>query len=273
MVSVLKSNQPQQNQNTQQGSAQDLKVKESSSVVHQERAQAQSPDAARLRALLSVKTSEEVSRRQQPATEAGRDRKRNDPARHKDHKHDKEHKIGGETLAEERQDAIAFKYIGTAQVAQQNQIRNRRDPRAAANAEIGDELAPGVASTKLEGAELVMSSQSSDNTLTNSYSSEHSNHTEHEEQQSHHAIGEELSHGPDQEVVKLLDLVGPEASLNFVERLREVWVMLDEGALNDLDVTARMPANMLGQSGAELLAVESPQGIHFVSFLANSNDF
>lgn len=82
-----------------------------------------------------------------------------------------------------------------------------------------------------------------------------------------------LSRGPGAEVVKLLDLVGPEATLTLKERLKEVWVNLDNTATTDLDVIARMPANELGLSNAELLTVQSPQGVHFVAFLRNRNDF
>ncbi|NDC37102.1 MAG: hypothetical protein EBZ48_03510, partial [Proteobacteria bacterium] len=75
------------------------------------------------------------------------------------------------------------------------------------------------------------------------------------------------------EVVKLLDLVGPEATLTLKERLKEVWVNLDNTAASELDVIARMPANALGLSNSELLTVQSPQGVHFVAFLRNRNDF
>jgi hypothetical protein len=34
-----------------------------------------------------------------------------------------------------------------------------------------------------------------------------------------------------------------------------------------------MPANEFGLSNAELLTVQSPQGVHFVAFLRNRNDF
>lgn len=78
---------------------------------------------------------------------------------------------------------------------------------------------------------------------------------------------------PSAETVKLLDLVGPEAVLTFREKLQQVWVTLDANAVKDLDVVARMPATMTGMSAMELLMVESPQGIHFVAFLKNSNDF
>jgi hypothetical protein len=78
---------------------------------------------------------------------------------------------------------------------------------------------------------------------------------------------------PSSETIKLLDLVGPEAVLSFREALQQVWVNLDENASKDLDVIARMPATMTGMSAMELLMVESPQGIHFVAFLKNSNDF
>ena len=72
---------------------------------------------------------------------------------------------------------------------------------------------------------------------------------------------------------KLIDVVGPEATLTFIEKLRQVWVVLDEGAASELDVRARMPANLFGASAMDLLLVESPQGIHFVAFLRNRNDF
>ncbi len=73
--------------------------------------------------------------------------------------------------------------------------------------------------------------------------------------------------------VALATVVGPEAILTFQEKLKEVWVSLDDGALNELDVVARMPATLSGESATELLMVESPQGVHFVAFLRNKNDF
>jgi hypothetical protein len=78
---------------------------------------------------------------------------------------------------------------------------------------------------------------------------------------------------PSTETVKLLDLVGPAAVLSFREALQQVWVNIDANATKDLDVVARMPATMTGMSAMDLLMVESPQGIHFVAFLKNSNDF
>ena len=75
------------------------------------------------------------------------------------------------------------------------------------------------------------------------------------------------------ETVKLLDLVGPEAILSFREKLQQVWVTLDDNSARQLDVIARMPATLTGASAMELLMVESPQGIHFVAFLKNKNDF
>jgi len=73
--------------------------------------------------------------------------------------------------------------------------------------------------------------------------------------------------------IKLLELVGPQATLTFREKLQEVWVKLDESATKQLDVIARLPANLQGQTSRELLMVESPQGVHFVAFLKNKNDF
>lgn len=75
------------------------------------------------------------------------------------------------------------------------------------------------------------------------------------------------------ETLKLLDVVGPEAILSFREKLQQVWVTLDDNATRQLDVIARMPATMTGSTAIELLMVESPQGIHFVAFLKNKNDF
>lgn len=82
-----------------------------------------------------------------------------------------------------------------------------------------------------------------------------------------------LEVGTSAETQKLLDVVGPEAILTFREKLQQVWVTLDENSARQLDVIARMPATLSGSTATELLMVESPQGIHFVAFLKNRNDF
>lgn len=75
------------------------------------------------------------------------------------------------------------------------------------------------------------------------------------------------------QAVRLEEIVGPEAALTFREKLQQVWGILEEGASGELDVIARMPVTLSGANAVELLAVESPQGVYFVAFLRNKNDF
>ena len=86
-------------------------------------------------------------------------------------------------------------------------------------------------------------------------------------------VAERLGIGPSEQLVSLEEIVGPQATVTFREKMQEVWGVLEVGSTSPLDVLAHMPLNLAGQNAMEILMVESPQGIHFVAFLRNSNDF
>lgn len=234
-----------------------------------------SEDTRRFQALLSTKEAVENKSRQQINARPNREK-----AHHSKHG---EHKIGGESVAHEHSDRIAFRLLGGSPQLQQPKNTSARvgakpgtiqglphseEEQLRTNTPTPKEpvAAPltGMASSDMsESAKQRFAEQGQSSGVASQQSGLKSGNSE--------QLG--LKQGPKLEVVKLLDLVGPEATLTLRERLKEVWVNLDNTASSELDVLARMPANEVGLSNTELLTVQSPQGIHFVAFLKNRNDF
>jgi hypothetical protein len=234
-----------------------------------------SEDSRRFQALLSTKETVENKNRQQLNARPNRDK-----SHHSKHG---EHKIGGETVAHEQSDRIAFRLLGgSPQTQQQKNMAARVGAKPGTiqglphNAE--EQIRTGTPTAKEPVSAPLTGMASSD-------MSESAKQRFAEKQQSSGVASQQsglnagnseqpgVKQEPKLEVIKLLDLVGPEATLTLKERLKEVWVNLDNTASSELDVLARMPANEVGLSNTELLTVQSPQGIHFVAFLKNRNDF
>jgi|GEM_PF-6618721 len=190
----------------------------------------------------------------------------------------KEHKPVGETREHELQEQIAIRAANQKLLNQTEQNatikqRQQNDPFAASLAEEKEAL-PGLAKERQEGAATESPVVASDKSGFNPEGLLRTAGSGVIDIQA----GINVQTEPQQtlspaEGVKLEEIVGPEATLTFREKLREVWGILEEGSTGDLDVIARMPVNLMGASAVELLVVESPQGVYFVAFLRNKNDF
>lgn len=230
-------------------------------------------EASRIRALLNTKETVERTAVRQNSTPR--------PQREKLQSAKHAHHVAEDRAGHERSDRMAFRQIGGAT---QNRQQAQATPRAGSrpgtqNGLVHDEKEHLHSSTPAPKAPLSAPLTGMNSSASNNRAAEEGVQRNSDRTTAASALtagtgtSEGISQGPGTVVVKLLDLVGPEATLTLKERLKEVWVNLDNTAASELDVIARMPANELGLSNSELLTVQSPQGVHFVAFLRNRNDF
>ncbi len=259
------TNKQAQEQRLNQGKAAD-------NIVRQERANTRQEQTNKeLRTLIQTRETTTNSRSRSTRLKIGGAGTEQDRATRR---HNKSHQQ--EVQRHEQKDAVAFKYLNN-----QNTVQNQRpavgsqvakDSYSVSGQAMPEETAPGAASReRLEDgiAAPVVDSASGSVERTEQMVAEAPMQSAAPDLSAETRIGA-TTH---EEIVTLEELIGPQATLTFREKMTELWGILDEGGTTPLDVLAHMPLNVEGQNSMELLMVESPQGVHFVAFLRNSNDF